>query len=311
MCLIRRNNFMKKICIIGAGGVGKAHAIAALKWFHEQSNDVGILYLVDFKDVLERKYNAKEVTNSWGPIKDVYMIPENAKVVEIFIDNKSNNEICSELRSLCADCYIIATPTPFHFQYLNALRGNTIICEKPIVHPNDIDVFHNLLYTFSPSEWAHLHLGIEWLYHPKLKNINNITKIDFTHGYVPEAAAWDIKYHIHDLGSHVVHLYQHLTGENIIPIESVQTILDENERVTNLVTDEGVLLRFGYVRWKEEDFISISHKHILDWIPMMAGDLFYLQLKHVMETNVPLLSLSKIIAGNNLITDIYKRTITI
>lgn len=291
------------ICIIGIGGVGKAHALSAAKYLDENHTNNCVITLVDFQEQLEKHLCHATWVNSWGPIKDYYNVEneygdEYININRFFLDGLEMEYIGDQLRKANADLYIIATPNKFHQSYVKELTSDgkkrKIICEKPAVGVDeliDIESFHDV------------HLGIEWLYHPKLEKIRDVKCINFVHGYPPEEAFWDPKHEVYDLGSHVIAIYQYLKGKTNLEF----TIMPYKGRVRRIVTEDGVSLSFGYEKGVLTDTIMFNDESGLDWIPFEDGDLFYKQIKYVIEGGAPLLNEQQIFWADEALEHIYRK----
>lgn len=289
---------MNHICIIGAGGVGKAHALAAVRYLTGHKENATIT-LVDTSAVLDRHYHPfiANWQNAWGPISDNIRVPDDIHVNRISIDAHGYKE--RELAELDADLYIIATPNEYHVDYMSLLQGKTVLCEKPLV------AYGQRLPIITPTT----HLGIEWLYHSQIKLLCGeiMNKIEFVHAYPPEPAMWDSKYEIYDLGSHVISIYQYITG-----IEDVRFgTMTQEGRVTTLdvLDDHKTKLIFGYDRKAVGDSIIINGHIKVDWIPFEQDDLFYRQIAYIMRGHPPKLDAGKIYCGTQILEALYGETL--
>jgi predicted dehydrogenase len=288
---------MNHICIIGAGGVGKAHALAAAKYLERVEG--ATITLVDTKDVLDQHFHPFITNwhNSWGPIKDSITVSPTIKVKRIFIDQIDYSP--QEVFDLNADLYIIATPNATHYDYLTLLKGKVVLCEKPLVaYGQGI-----------PTITSTTHLGIEWLYHSQIKLLCGefLSRIEFVHAFPPEAAMWDTNHEIYDLGSHVISIYQYITGYD--RIEYGQATQDGRVTTVNILDDHKTELIFGYDRNAVGDSILINGHIKVDWIPFDQGDLFYRQIAYIMVGHPPKLDAGKIYEGTQMLEVLYGETL--
>jgi hypothetical protein len=282
------------ICIIGIAGVGKAHALAAAKFLDGQKSGTGIITLVDYQDKLNNNLGPlQEVwTNSWGPISDSYCICDTREDQFITV-NRVALENMTDINSIGADLYIISTPNEYHEIYLHSIKSGKILCEKPLVAHNQI------------PEWGVLdtvHLGIEWLFHPDVEKVRRVKSISFVHGFPPDAAFWDTTHEVFDLGSHVISIYQYLSGIDMVYFKSIS----RSGRVVTCITDDGTELQFGYKKGVTTDSIIINGDLVLEWIPFESGDLFYKQIEYIMSNKPSLLNTSQIYIGHSTLQHIRK-----
>lgn len=245
------------ICIIGCGGVGKAHALSAAKYLIDNHNGEGTIHLVDVANTALEPFLSNIWENSWGPIKDTIDI-SNTKI------QTTLNHIVDHGMPYKADLFIIATPDHTHADYLNTIdRDSIVICEKPLVTYGDP----------IPKISDNVHYGIEWCYHPALLNVHRIKKIQFVHGWPPPAATKENKWQVYDLGSHLLGLVMSINGE-LGEVKNVKTY----QQITEWDIG-GVQCICGYDKYVNTDKIIINDSVELDWIPFNSGDLFYLQIQ--------------------------------
>jgi hypothetical protein len=171
------------------------------------------------------------------------------------------------------------------------LHGKTIICEKPLVGSGE-----------SIPDYVELdkvHLGIEWLYHPKLTVIGKTKYIKFVHAYPPASFNEDKLHYIYDLGSHVISIFQHHSGCKDLRNSLISKEFIANEKVNTswLNLKNYAYLHFGYDLDEPGDTVHINNV-ALDWIPFDNKDLFYIQLKYVIEGGKPLLTPDQIRDGD-------------
>ncbi len=289
------------ICIIGVAGVGKAHALSAAKFLDAQVTGVAQITLVDYEQQLRENLGpyCTHWVNEWGPIKDSYCIgnefgDEYIGVNRISVESLKDGS--KSITNMGVDLYIISTPNAYHAEYLSTLVLDNktpvkILCEKPIVGANEeVDI---RLLTRS------VNLGIEWLLHPEIKNVKKLKSVEFIHGYPPEAAMWDVHHEVFDLGSHVISIYQYITGRDIVRFKSI----DKSGRVVTCVTNDDIVLKFGYKKGVTTDTIVINGgKYELSWIPFNEGDLFYKQIEHIINNRPPMLDQYQISMGHEALT---------
>lgn len=255
------------ICIIGVGGVGKAHALSAAKFLTNEC-DGGSITLVDNKNESLKPFLAPIWENSWGPIRDVVDI--NDSNIKLFLRKNSTSRVFLP----AADLFIIATPNSTHVQYLNLLKNKNVICEKPIVGAGEK----------LPELWNLVHYGIEWVYHPTImgwKN-NRIKKIQFVHGWAPPAATPENKWQIYDLGSHVVAIVDLVNGISDSSVHDVKTY----KQITEWKCD-GVHYVVGYDKYVKTDTIIINDSIEIAWVPFEEQDLFYRQIQWALSGHPP------------------------
>lgn len=280
------------ICIIGIAGVGKAHALSAAKLIDEKGKGPVHITLVDYEKQLKENLGPMLHTwvNEWGPIRDTYSIVDNEGEQKISVQRVYVGQ-GQQLPD--ADLYVISTPNEYHLEYLLQLKGKRVICEKPVIGKGqDIHL----------DQLINVYLGIEWLYHPKIKEVNQLKSISFVHGYPPEAAMWDSHHEVYDLGSHVISIYQHIKRRDLVYFNSIK----KSGRVVTCVTDDGVLLEFGYKKGITTDTVIINDTLHLDWIPFNEGDLFYKQMDHIINGGAPLLSECQVFLGQEALKYIEK-----
>jgi predicted dehydrogenase len=292
---------MSHICIIGVGGVGKAHALAAVKYLQDKDN--ARITLIDKREVLEKHFRPTLAfwQNSWGPISDSVPVPDSICVRRIAIDNPRC--VADILAKMNADLYIIATPNEFHEPYLHLLEGKNVLCEKPLVSYEQK----------FPTVTGSTHLGIEWLYHPAAGPLPTgaryLKSIEFVHAYPPAPAMWDSKYEIYDLGIHVISLYQYMTGTEHVRFRNQS----QTGRVTtvDLINDFDTKLIFGYDKNAVGDSIVLNGSIRLNWVPFDddGGDLFYRQISHIMRGQPPLLTVGQIYCGSVMLEELYMETV--
>lgn len=146
---------MKKIVVIGVGGVGMAHVVGAVRSGYE------IVSIVDKnKDILERC--KKEWKNVWDKITEECTININCKY---FTDVENLRE------KIDFNYCIIATPPNTHISIIKKLRefyfGN-ILVEKPI---------SNNIIEYNKDIFYNVYVSSEWIYHSKIKNLNEINSL--------------------------------------------------------------------------------------------------------------------------------------
>ena len=275
---------MSSVCIIGAGGVGKAHALAAVKvlstWVEDRVRKH--IYLVDSDERVAEKYSTRVWSNSWGPINDEIIVPNGITWSFHHPD---------ELNQIEANLFIIATPSEWHRHYLLRLSnrpGQAILCEKPLL--DELDDPHERLAILNIFENIDLHIGIEWMYHPDwwhqtIEEMHKIKTIEFCHAWAP--AYTRDRSQVFDLGSHCLGLLLDAYGANTqYRIDSVTHTGNVTDVFITPVNHNQVHLRFGYDPKinPNEDCVKINGKK-MNWIPFSQGDLFYLQLCYIMGVN--------------------------
>ncbi len=254
---------MINICIIGAGGVGKAHAISAAKYIDNTSINGGRITIVDPDDDVLKMYMEPTWYNCWGPIHDEYNIPHN---IEVVLSKKL------ETWNLSDDLYIISSPNSTHREYVEILKNRLVIVEKPFV--SDINSI----------PWGdRVHYGIEWVHHPIIQRLKEKKiedrRVTFIHGFPPNQYELGNNYHIQDLGTHVISILQYL-GVELKPNPLI-LFQETDSSITTTIHMGSVRLKFGYDRFIPDDLLYVDGRRI-EWIPYLGNDLFYRQIQYVL-----------------------------
>lgn len=176
-----------RVGIIGAGGVGKAHAIAALKSLATLS------VVIDVSLKVLRDYTYPTIVNSWGEFTESAELNCYPRLL-----TPDSSEVVDAIRS--CDLCIIAVPDKYHQEVLTAVynENTTFIVEKPYCCTYD-----------RPN----IYMSSEWLYSSLVQRLikrdssENIESIVFWHNNA--TAPQNIKF---DLFPHVLSIGYKLTG---------------------------------------------------------------------------------------------------
>lgn len=171
-----------KIGIVGALGVGKAHAIAARDLGHD------IAFVVDPNPAAEHVYHESHLINNWGAFSETAPLNPDIPYFPYLDDYFESNESVPDL-------IIIASPDQFHHaavkQITERLPTTKVLCEKP--YCSDID--HPNVY-----------VSCEWVYHPEIfpfLNADRVHNLSFCHSFWEPGWRHDIRM---DLGFHLLSL---------------------------------------------------------------------------------------------------------
>lgn len=142
---------MKKIVVVGVGGVGMAHVVASVRSGNE------IISIVDINNKILEK-SKKQWRNEWADVKE-----------EVEVNKKCQyfNKI-DDLKKVEFDLCIIATPPESHLSIIGEIRNfynGNILIEKP--------ASNNKIWL----KFKNVYVSSEWIYHSKLNTINNIESL--------------------------------------------------------------------------------------------------------------------------------------
>lgn len=140
-----------RVGIIGAGGVGKAHAIAALK------RQATLAVIVDTnRDVLDLYFDKPRITNTWGTFTEYAQLTSDPK---LFLTVES-------ARAALVDCdlIVIATPNGHHQFALETCYDPRIkyIVEKP--------------YCCTVA-YDNVYMSSEWLYSSLVQELKRVSAV--------------------------------------------------------------------------------------------------------------------------------------
>lgn len=222
---------MADIFIIGGLGIGKAHAVAAIKAGHK------VTYVADVIHKLQQVYDcynndrAGRVVNEWGFIKEEAQQEDEIQVISL----DAVGTIYSHLKP--PDLAIIAAPDLEHSYWAHTLKGVRIIVEKPALI----------------AEWDYTpltYVGYEWLNHSKFKPPCRYAFM--FHQWPPTHRPNNI---ITDLGSHLLSLMQ--------DYEEAELIYSDDSII---VFKKGDAYGIGaYVKSDNMDRINCMDKSLKQW----------------------------------------------
>ena len=242
-----------RLTLIGAGGVGKAHAIAALNLGWE----IGLVVDTDPNVLID--YKKDTLVNVWGSFRESASYPNSKR--PIVADNINQVNIWWETLNE-QDVVIIATPNETHnslVRQIHSLVGSNvkILVEKPyqsdLVAPN---VF----------------VSSEWLYHDLIGIKAPIEDLGFCHNNYDPNIHTDL---VSDLGFHLLSILYNSIGDSLLgslnyvelagtkpPIDlyrSVRLIIVDTDRQTKDII--GVKLAYNPVQQGIKSFLGLPSSH--------------------------------------------------
>ena len=186
---------MTRLVIIGAGGVGKAHAIAALNlgWEISLVVDTNPKVLYEYKEL-------DTLTNVWGDFRETACYPNDARPTVM--------TSIQEADSMWASCdsndiIVIATPNDTHASILKYIHSRVssdtkILVEKP--YQSDLNA-------------DNIFVSAEWLYHDLLNTKTPIEYIGFCHNNYDPKIHTDL---VSDLGFHLLSILYKSIGDDLL-----------------------------------------------------------------------------------------------
>ena len=282
---------MTRVTIIGAGGVGKAHAIAALNlgW------DIGLVIDIDPNVLID--YQKDTLVNVWGSFRETAPLSDKRPFIGSTIN--AHDEWWQSLTE--QDIVIIATPNTTHDSILKQVHGLVsedvkILVEKP---------YQSVL--LAPNVFV----SAEWLYHDLLNTKTPIEDIGFCHNNYDPKIHTDL---VSDLGFHLLSILYKSIGDDLLyslnrierigrvePSELYRAVrLTLVDAVSHTTKDTiGIKLAYNPVQQGINSFLGLPSNHpseikicyangtvALDW----QQNLFELQLQSLVNGNHPITS---------------------
>lgn len=276
---------MTSIGIIGGLGIGKAHALAAIR------NGYHVQFICDNQDT-STVYKQPEWINSWATFTEKVTAPD------ILPDLITPYDLVDYLKNTSIDLVVIATPDRLHSVYLELLNlinfQGKILCEKPLSPRVGIEWLPNIINnTFISHEWACSQAVL-------MEVESNISQLAHFHNYPPSNGQTVLD----DLGSHIIYTYllgYKVRGEvanpkdfNFIMIENKPDLAIFNIDKTRFccgynLFKQGIPTVFGYSTVCDPmDLEVIVNNEGLGWAT--NSDLLDLQMKNIINNNVKYLA---------------------
>lgn len=246
------------VCIVGALGVGRAHAIAAVNCGST------VLAIVDPQvEACIDAYCRGEVVNQWADIREAAILPPPTVT-----DTLASLPV--KMRD-AIDLFIIAAPDEHHAALTSEVLRLTdakVLVEKPAWHVLDV---------VAPHDYSCVMVSCEWRYHKdidafrKARHFTYHNAIDLLSPSQQARAKSDPAYAIRDLGSHLLLM-------NDLPLESMSLCYSGRRlRINN-----GPSFTVGFTNQYQLSGDEIQ----LDW----QMDLFERQLSAITDDRHPMLA---------------------
>ena len=233
---------MKTVFIIGALGVGAAHAIAAKRL------GANVVF-VDVEEALDKvldKYAKHVWSNEWGPIKE--SVHNESGQCTVYSINQFLN-----LPNLKKPYIVIASPTDTHFSIASECISNfpdaRIIIEKPVT--TSIKDYEALERQIIYSGIEQVHMGSQYL-HSGLQISDCISgelELIYVHG------------HAHSMDNPILDLLPHLLYMTNLDSPKI-TYVDKEENLGRLIYRIGI----------KDDFDMVKYNFIVGYDENLCGD---------------------------------------
>jgi hypothetical protein len=223
---------LKRVAVIGVGGVGMAHVVAS-----ERSGNK-VVAIVDKNETILEKVKS-EWTNSWDSVNE--SVPVNSEC-QYFTD-------CLKLSSVNVDLCIIATPPETHYKiihYLKIFYSGKIIVEKPI----------SLEFALPTTN---VFVSSEWIYHSKVDSLKDIRSMSMTF-QKSSTTKWD-KY-LPAILDFIPHFISILTYKNYY-IDSIEFSKTGRDSFTGTITTNKGTIEISGARDSNAGFLI--NNELFDW----------------------------------------------